>query len=601
MSNVIFEEILDKQPGMGINANPFEAEITIDLTAPIGSLSGMYYSLMFQLGRNGFAIFKIDEAINVSPVFKQYYDLTVHQEQALEGEVKAGLGQIATAIHDYELVWHDLRKYKEYMDYYTIVERGHEKAKSKKKEEKEEGEKMVKEGTQTLRSVFIDQVDAHTGEGLAIRTMPQRWPTIIVDFMRLDDKDKDQKEIAKKYGISEAEASILATKNKLFMEWRDNLFKPTLKGRYQHILRLTEARKTSIEKYTEALKPTIARYKILSDAVSNPNLIMAGRRSFFQPASQAYSMDMTRTWAFMPFAPSEKYKVTREFLDEISPNEAGFKNEEIEQLIKAGKLEKKKKIPVLPVEPSIDGIVRKYIPEVEKFYDVKITAVDIYNARKRLTDLFLRTAMETRGGMTSQRLGDATAFLKPGATWVFSPYFVFLDIPFPRTVIRLPNGTELENIMIENMTVKNRTQNVIIICLLEVIAREKQLENYVSELVGEVSEGGVKISDLAKDQYPEIYAEGGKEKKKEKKKGLGIGGLLNIGRSPGFQRFRSIWEDVVAKGLGLRFDWLRARGPYEFAMDDRISEMFQLETMYKGYLFVLRFLQSKSGVPGVRV
>ncbi len=595
MSNVVKEEILDKEPGMGINANPFEAEITLDLTGPIGSISGQYYSLMFQLGRNGFAIYKIEESVDVSPVFKQYYDLTIHQKEALEQQMKAGLGQIATAIHDYELIWHDLRKYKEYMDYYTKIEKGINLEKSKKKEEKDKGEELKKEGEQILRSVFIDQVDAHTGEGLSLRTMPTRWPTIIVDFMRLSDADVDQKKIAKEKGISEAEASILATKNKLFIEWRDNLFKPTLKERYQQILRLVEARKSSIEKYTDMLKPVIARYRMINDALETQGGRMFGWRSFFQPGAVGYSADRTRIWAFMPFAPSEKYKVTRDYMDEISPKKVGFTKDEVEKLVAAGKLEKGTNLPALPVEPSIDDIVRRYIPKIEKFYNVKITIEDIFNARKRLTDLFLRTALETRGGVAERRTGE---FLKPGVTWQFSPYYVFLDIPFPRIVIRNPNGTELEDVMIENMTVQNRTQNVIIICLLEVIAREKQLENYIKQLLGEVGGAEMKpIEEIAKEQYPEFY---GVEKKEKKKAGVGLGEVLSFKNAPGFQTVKGIFGEIL-NGFGLKFDWLRARGPYEFAMDDRLAEMFQLETMYQGYLFVLRYLQRGAGVPGIRV
>ena len=132
MSNVVKRDIFNTNPGMGMNANNFEGEITIDITTPLGGWSGQYYSLMFELGRRGFAVFKMEESIDVSPVFKQYYDLTIQQKQALEAQVKAGLGQIATAIHDFELISHDLRKYKEYLDYFTKIEQGNESMKKAK-------------------------------------------------------------------------------------------------------------------------------------------------------------------------------------------------------------------------------------------------------------------------------------------------------------------------------------------------------------------------------------------------------------------------------------------------------------------------------------
>lgn len=591
MSNVVKDDIFNTDPGMGMNANNFEGEITIDLTSPLGSLSGQYYSLMFEMGRRGFAVFKIDENINVSPAFKQYYDLTIQQKQALEAQVKAGLGQIATAIHDYELIWHDQRKYKEYLDYFTKIEQGNESLKKAKiKVDKEKAEQMIKEGVQTLRSVFIDQVDAHTGEGIALNKITIRWPTIIVDFMRLDDKDVDQKKIAEKYQISEAEASVIATKNKLFLEWRDNLFKPTLNQRYQHILRLVEARKVSIQSYTEMLKPVIARFKMINDALESPGARAFGWRGFFQPASQAYSMDTTRIWAFLPIAPAEKYKVTREFLDEIPPRKAGFNKAEIEQLIAAKKFDKDANLSALPVEPSIDEIVRKHVPKIEDHYKVKIGITDVFDARKRLTDLFLRKSMETVGQRAYRRIGEHVA---PGVTWQFSPYYVFLDIPFPRIVIRNPNGSEMEDTMIENMTVQGRTQNVIIVCLLEVIAREKQLENYISQLVGEVGGPDLKtIEELAKEQYPEFFG------KPAQKMMTGVDIAKGVKK---FKWFLGDFMEMIARKWGIHFDWLRARGPYEFAMDDRIAEVFQLENMTQAYQVVFRYLQKGAGVPGIRV
>ncbi len=601
MSNVVTDDIFNTDPGMGMNANNFEGETYIDLTGPMGSMTGLYYSAVFQLRKLGFETIKIEETIDVSPVFKQYYDLTIQQRQALEAQVKAGLGQIATAIHDYELISHDQRKYKEYMDYFTKIEQGKEmEKKAKMKADKEKAEGMVKEGMQTLRSVFIDQVDAFTGEQIALKTITQRWPTIIVDFMRLDDKDVDQKKIADRYQFSEAEASVLATKNKLFMEWRDSLFKPTLLQRYQNVLRLVEARKTSIAQYTEMLKPTIARFKILNDALQSQGGRAFDWRLFFQPSAQAFSRDTTRIWAFLPFGPSEKYKVTRDYLDEIPARKAGFTKNEIEfiqtrlrgrqDLNAYEKMFLDGNVSALPAEPSIDDVVRRYVPRVEQFYGVKITPLELFNARQRLVNLFFRKAMETVGGRAFRRTGEGLA---AGNTWVFSPYFVFLDVPFVRMVLRLPNGNELENLMVDNLTIQGRTQNVIIVCLLETIAHEKQLEDYIKQLVGEV--GGpdmIPIEELAKEQYSELL---GKPSRK-----LMTGGDI----AKGVKQFKWVFADfmeMIGRKWGIHFDWLRARGPYEFAMDDRLAEVFQLETMTQGFLYFLRYLQRGVGVPGVRV
>ncbi len=147
--------------------------------------------------------------------------------------------------------------------------------------------------------------------------------------------------------------------------------------------------------------------------------------------------------------------------------------------------------------------------------------------------------------------------------------------------------------MIENMTVQGRTQNVIIVCLLEVLAREKQLENYISQLVGEIGGPDLKpIEELVKEQYPEIF---GKPAQKV------MTGIDIAKGAKHFQWFLGDFMEMIGRRWGVHFDWLRARGPYEFAMDDRIAEVFQLENMVQGYFFVLRYLQRGAGVPGVRV
>jgi hypothetical protein len=178
-----------------------------------------------------------------------------------------------------------------------------------------------------------------------------------------------------------------------------------------------------------------------------------------------------------------------------------------------------------------------------------------------------------------------------GAPWVFSPYFVFLDVPLLRGVFRLPNGFEMEDLEMENLRTATKTQNVIILHLLEVIAREKQLENYIGTLLGEVETEKLRtIEELSKEQYPEVFG------KLEKLKNPTEGGL-----AAAFRKIRASFGDVLrAFGLTNEFvDWVRARGPYEFALDDRITEVIQPDP---GGLFklVVSYMQQTAGVPGVK-
>lgn len=629
-------EIWISDPGAGLNAPPFEAEINLDLTAPPGEITGLYYSLLFQLGKWGFERLKIEDWIEVSPVFKQYYDLTIQQRQALEAQIKAGLASIAQAVSDFELVFHDLRKYKEFLDYITWIEEGRRLI----KEGKKEGEELKKKGEQTLKAIFIDQVDVHTGEGIAMKLIAPRWPTIIADFMQLDDEDTDPKKIKDKMKVSEPEGVILATKNKLYQEWRDRLFKETVKQRYQQILQLTEARRESIKQYRNMLKPTLTRYRMITEVLeSRGGRASFARDTFFKPEAQAYSFDFARFWCWKPFSPIEKYKATREFMSEVSAKEAGFKRSEIEIIKMAIEKEPyigtdpdkelflKGRLYSLPIEPSIDKeVVRKYIPDIEKQYGVKLTPVDIFAARTKLVDQFLRHAPEARYIDITQPTGRREVL--PGAPWIFSPYFIFLDIPFLRVMIRLPNGAEMENVTMENFRYYTQTQNVIILHLLEAIAREKQLENYISQMLGEM---GVKnlesMEEMSVREYPEIFIPETqykiveiKEKDKIKKMSEDekrqyilkkiqerkdkikrmqeeeerTGKIMEISK-----KIKHSIGDIL-DSVGIKIGWLRARGPYEFAMYDRITKIFQIETGGMAMGQVVGFIKSKAGVPGIR-
>ncbi|MEM5801924.1 MAG: hypothetical protein QXQ18_00865 [Candidatus Aenigmatarchaeota archaeon] len=561
----------DLKPGEGVNAVPLNAEEYLDFTAPPGKATGVYYGIVFQLPKWGFVRFKVDEWVFVSPVFKAYYDLTISQREQLQAQIKAGLASIATAISDLELLQHDLRKYKEFMDYYQLLEKG----------KRLKDEKLILQANQTLRSIFIDQVDAYTdlpNTPIALRSIVVRWPTIIVDFMQLKDDDLDPKKIASRLNVSEAEGVILAMKNKLFLEWRDNLFLPTVKERYENLRRLLEARRKSVEEYKEMLKPTIARYKMITDALSSPAARSDFLRSILRPDTQALSVDFMHVWAWKPFAPSEKYKITREVpLDEIPATKAGFTQSEIEEIRKKYREEKgerwKGTVKALPIEPSIDYIVRKIKEKIEKKYNVRLTAYDMLKAREELVDEF------EKGLRGLQSTG--------GEAWVFSPYFIFVDLPIMRAVIRLPDGSEIEDLMLApSLKTATNSQNIIIGRILELKAREKEMEIYIKQLMGEF---GIKIprdiEEIFKEEYPEIYGE--PEKIREV--------------APPSETFRKLREKIgkFFSSLGLEISFFRAWGPYEFAMHHRLAKYYQIPS---GRMFatIVDYFKSAFNVPGVR-
>lgn len=574
-------------PGEALNAFPFEGQMRLDFTTPIGAWSGLTYSLFFQFLRWGFVRFKIEEWVSVSPVFREYYDLTIRQKDQLEGIIKNGLTSIANSVSDMELIWHDLRRYKEFLDYFLEIERGKRLI---KEGNKEEGEKLKAKGNQTLKAVFIDEVDVHTGDLIAMKSIAPRWPTIIADFMRLEDDQTDPKKIAKDLEISEAEGVVLATKNKLFLEWRDKLFYDTVKRRYDYLMQLLEARKRSVKEYREMLRPTLARFRMINDALSKPTTREEIYTGWIRPDAQAVGQDFMRIWAWRPFHPPEKYKYTYNWITEIPLKDAGFTKKEIEELKQEFKKEGKElphKVKSLPIEPSIDRIVRVHVPEIEKDFGVKLTIKDVYNARETLVKQFEET-VAGHGGREP---------------WVFSPYFVFIEIPMLRTVWRLPNGTEFEDVEMSGFECSTRSENIIIINILELIAKQKAMDNYVNSMLGEVRmidekgiEKTVPISEILKEEFPEIYIEGEKELK-EKLKSLE---KIKETKEMAEQRVTDVKETVnkFLKNMGFDLMFVRARGPYEFAMKHRISKTHQIET---GSTFgmIRDFMKGKMGVPGL--
>lgn len=105
--------------------------------------------------------------------------------------------------------------------------------------------------------------------------------------------------------------------------------------------------------------------------------------------------------------------------------------------------------------------------------------MDIYNIVKDLNEHYLhplRSASQTG--------------TKMGFRWPYSPYFVFIQLPIMRTVIKSPDGSLFEDIWIQPMKTYNCTQNIMIGRLLEVEAKNKKAEQDISLLVGESAEVG---------------------------------------------------------------------------------------------------------------
>jgi hypothetical protein len=401
--NKDLEDWWEENLGRCVVVGPADRKTKLDFTGPPGSTSAIYFSLCFQLRKWEYQVQKADEALEVTPIHAQYYQLTMKQKEELETKIKTGLGNIAEAISGYELLKHDERKYREFLNYF---------------EAKDE---------HALRAVFIDQVDVHTGD-VAMRTIVQRWPTLIADFMRLSDEDTDPDKVKAKLGISKAEAVVLVTKNKLYLEWK-KLFLPQVKSRLERIEELIRSREKSISEYREWLKPYIVRHKLLKQAFESPEFRKASSTSFIRAGGHAVSTCSLKLWAWRNWETPELRRPAAELaaLKPIDPYDEWTKKE-------------------LIWHPK-HGLVVDY------------------------------------PWITPTWVDEQVKWIK--ANWLvpWRYYYSFFEINFDRTNARLADGTEIEDGVFEVLNYFF-SQNAMLVKCLELRAKQEEIERYVDQLIG---------------------------------------------------------------------------------------------------------------------
>lgn len=444
--------------GVGLNMIPTNGQIIVDFTSPMGTASGLYFSLVFTLPKMEYQVIKVDENFNVSPLHAQYYEITMRQKQQLEERIKGGLASAAQSVADYELMLHDARKLEEVLDYFT---------------NKDE---------HTLRAMFLDQVDVHTGDGISMRSIAVRWPTIISDFMTLAEDDLDPKKITKKINVTMAEAVILTTKNKLYNEWKKT-FGQTAKERYRRIKPLLNSRKKTIEEFREWLKPYIARHRMLKDGLSDSGGRLGTNFSSVMVQGQAISGNNVTLWAWKPLRLVEKYSLPRErkgdrFAFDVDPWDDPYMKEFKEKHV--------------------------YRLFIERF--PWLTKEKIDKKAAELRDSILK---KYNDAFSQPVLFGACKYLDPN-----EHYYTFLEITAERTVIRVGGG-ELEDLF---MTIKPYvvSQNMLFVRMLEYEFMQEEFESNLDEIIG-MKSGGRTIEETLKQEYPDIYKSDDDNKKDGKK------------------------------------------------------------------------------------
>jgi len=580
------EDVLDLNmyPGEGIFAQPFEDLKVIDLEFPMGTGTGVYISLMFQLGKWAYQRAEVSHKIEVSPVYKEYYALIMEQKDKLDAQIKQGFAGLIQAIQDFELIDHDLRKYAEYLKWFADLERAKRKFEKAKKiknsEEVKKVEDEYKESQHIIKAMFIDQVDAHTGESFSLRGIAPRWPTIIGDFMDLYDEDMTVDDIQKRLDIPKAEAIILKTKNELYRDWK-NRFLTNIISRYKRLKQIAMGRKFSIEDTREDLIPLISRYKSIKDARSDmvgPESGPALTHSWSRLDAQAIAMDWWEVWAWKPFVVKEEPFPNPRFAEgPITLKEAGFNKEERKILKDMDVTD----VPALPAVPIMDRHVRNIMKLIYNTHKVKLNPKSVVDHAESIHQRF--STPEPFGGNVQTGGGPAVV---GGPRWEFSPYYIFLKMNIFRYVLKLPNGGMLEDMIWDPMQAFNATQNVIIGHMLELEAIRENERRQISQLLGYEEPGTElgkmrKLNEVLEASYPEFnFDEGAVKEEFPEEEGEGSKkGFKKLKED--FEKFQGRMEKFNTKSkniltkLGLDKLMFAYKTPYQKMMYEVMSKMMQ--------------------------
>ncbi|MBU5557753.1 MAG: hypothetical protein QW751_01925 [Candidatus Aenigmatarchaeota archaeon] len=532
-----------KPPGIEEECNQ---TVSFNFTGPPGTASAIYYALVFQMSKWGCNVEKVDEWIEVSPTHREYYERTMAQKQVLEGVIKSGLASAASAVADYELVQHDLRKYQEVLNYF------------KKKDE------------HSLKAMFIDQVDIHTGEGVSMRSIAPRWPTIIADFIRLKDEYTDPDVIKNKLGVSRPEAVILATKNRLYIEWKKT-FLDVAKLRYETLKGLANARKKSIEEYRNWLRPHIARFKAikLGGAVRPTEAF----KSFADVTGMSTFANSIRLYAWKSLRPLEIRKAAVEF----KPGEKFVIDPYDEYMRSTYVLDPErglaKAYPWLREERKYCGRCKKYYP-ADTLKCTKCGGVSLEDRFR--ADEIVDTVIKP--DWLAKRHG-----LNPGEL-----YYVFFDIDVERYGTRLTVG-EVEDITF-NIKTYLISQNVLLVKVLELYCREKEFEQYIEEILG-VKLREESITDIVRREYPSLFEEEKKPSEWDKfEKWITELRKSVTGISAVTKKIK-----VPVKPPEKRVFMFVRPGPYETEFKERITQQY-LNPAGALFTAIKEFLKTKAGM-----
>jgi hypothetical protein len=529
-------------PGVEETQNRYS---NLNFTGPPGTASEIYFNLVYMLPKLEWFVQKADEWIEVSPTHKEYYERTMTTKQMLESTIKTGLVSAAQSVADFELLSHDIRKYKEILGYF---------------QSKDEN---------LLRSMFVDQVDVHTdlpGQPIALRTIVSRWPTIIADFMRLKDDDTDPNKFWKTLDISKAEAVILATKNKLYVQWK-RLFGDAAKERYEMLKGLVKSREKSITEYKEWLKPYIARFKMTKLAGERALTRAETLRTFADVTGMSTFANRIRLFAWKPMKFAEHRKPAAEVMGHfiLYPYD-DYIRENLVLNTKTG---------LAAIYPWLTH-PRKYCSKCDKFYSEKTVQCNECKSTRLEDKTYADELVEDNETGIIPAWKRREFGLDPREL-----YYMFLDFNIFRTGTRLQVG-EIEDIIFYTK-IFVLSQNAMLVKILELKCRDLELERYIDEMLG-IRFDEKDISELVKEEFPELFG---------KPEELSEAQQYMKGLRESFESYTGVLKGIKTPKAGNLIFF--KQGPYERDLKDRITKHYcKYAALHLGV--VSQFLKQKMGV-----
>lgn len=196
----------------------------IVISGEVGFPSNIYYGLISEIGNMGYNMKKTEDWIEVNPR-SDYYQEFVQKRSNLEQQVSRLMKNISDMRKQVEMLRHDRRKIDRILKHH------------------EKGDLKV------LKSDFVDLVDKHTGMSMLDLANSGRFPSIVVDFYKIEDEE-DIDDL----NVSRGEKEVLRKKWVLFQDWMSS-FVRELKDRKRLIDSELRNKKKSVEHYKELLNP----------------------------------------------------------------------------------------------------------------------------------------------------------------------------------------------------------------------------------------------------------------------------------------------------------------------------------------------------------